>query len=71
MRGELLQVPHMCLNEFPDECVGCPDYKETRQNQTSQFFLMLAMRVVYPPIMGRLVTKECKRYHKRKVEYLR
>jgi len=64
----LLEVQRPCFNEFPDQCIGCPEYNETRQNQATQLLTEIGM--MYPLYVEKIV-KECKRYHKRKVEYLR
>jgi len=66
----VLEVQHVCFNEFPDQCVGCPEYSETRQDQATQLILLTEMGMMYPPYAEKIV-KEYKRYHKRKVEYLR
>jgi len=64
-----LEVQHVCFNEFPDQCTGCPEYSETRQDQATQFMLA-GMGMMYPPpYYWKRIVKECKRYHKRKVEY--
>jgi hypothetical protein len=70
MWGLNLEVQHVCFNEFPDQCMGCPEYRETRQNKAAQLALLSGMGMMYPPYVEKTV-KECKRYHKRKVEYLR
>jgi hypothetical protein len=63
----LLEIQRLCFNEFPDECVACPEYRETRIDQASQLTFLTGM--TYLPHMAKIV-KECKRYYKRKVEYL-
>lgn len=67
----MLEVQRACFNEFPDECVECPEYKETRQDQASQLSLLAGMGMMTPLPYAAKIVKECKRYHKRKVEYLR
>jgi len=66
-----LQVQNACFKEFPDQCVGCPEYSETRQDQAAQIMWLLGTGMLYHPPYGKEVIKECKLYHKRKVEYLR
>jgi len=66
----VLEVQRACFNEFPDQCTGCPEYTETRQNETAQLMLLAGMGMTYPPRYLKKVIKECKLYHKRKVEYL-
>jgi len=66
----VLEVQNACFNEFPDQCIGCPEYSETRQDQATQLMLLAGMGMTYPPFWKKIV-KECKLYHKRKVEYLR
>ncbi len=63
----LLEIQRPCFNGFPDECVACPEYRETRHDQASDFIFFPAMTFV--PHQAKII-KECKRYHKRKVEYL-
>ena len=70
MWGIVLEVQRACFNEFPDQCVGCPEYSETRQDQATQLILLTGMGMMPSPYAKKIV-KECKRYHKRKVEYLR
>ena len=61
----------MCFKEFPDQCTGCPDYSETRKDQSTQLMWLAGTGIVYPTLYANKVIRECKRYHKRKVEYLR
>ena len=69
--GIVLQVQGVCFNDFPDQCVACTEYTETRNDLSSQLMWMIGTGTGYmPPYMNKVV-KECKRYHKRKVEYLR
>jgi hypothetical protein len=63
----LLEVEHPCFKNFPDECIACPEYRETKKDQASPLIFFPGM--TYVPDMPRIV-KECKRYNKRKVEYL-
>src|SRR5674476_1160032 len=68
--GEVvLQVQHACFNDFPDQCTGCPDYSETKMEPLSQYTWLAGMVTMYPPHYVSRVVKECKRYHKRRVEY--
>lgn len=66
----LLEVLRLCFNEFPDQCVGCPDYTEVCQDHSAEFALLAGLGTFIPPYPS-IIIKECKRYHKRKVEYLR
>jgi hypothetical protein len=63
-----LEVQNACFNEFPDQCTGCPEYSETRKVQETQLLPLSGMGMMYPPYMEKVI-KECKRFHKRKVEY--
>lgn len=63
-----MEVPRLCFNEFPDECVGCPEYRETRQDPTMQLALLAGVGFTYGLQYAKVV-KECKLYHKRLVEY--
>jgi hypothetical protein len=66
----VLETQHLCFNAFPDECIGCPEYTETHLDPTMQFALMTAnWGLLYPEQLGRKVVKECRLYHKRKIEY--
>jgi len=67
----MLEVQRACFNEFPDQCIGCPGYSERRQGQTTQLMLLAGMGMIYPPAYLKMIVKECKLYHKRKVEYQR
>jgi hypothetical protein len=66
--GIVLEVQRLCFNEFPDKCVGCPDYREYRQDLTTQLILQAGTGFIYPMPYAKVV-KECKLYHKRKIEY--
>src|ERR1035437_5494986 len=65
----MLQVQHACFNDFPDQCTGCPDYSETKMEPLSQYTWLAGMVTMYPPHFVSRVVKECRRYHKRIVEY--
>jgi hypothetical protein len=60
-----------CFNEFPYQCVGCPEYTEVRQGQRAELALLAGLGTFVPPEFTAKIVKECKRYHKRKVEYLK
>ncbi len=63
----MLEIERPCFNGFPDECTACPEYREIRHDSAADLIFFSGM--TYLPSMARIV-KECKRYHKRKVEYL-
>ena len=63
----MLEIERLCFNGFPDECVACPEYREIRHGHGAELVFFAGM--TYVPNMAKIV-KECKRYHKRKVEYL-
>jgi len=65
----VLQVQNACFNDFPDQCAECPDYCETKVEPLSQYPWLAEIVTMYPPNFASKVVKECKRYHKRKVEY--
>jgi hypothetical protein len=65
-----MEVQHLCFNEFPEQCGGCPEYRESLVDQTAQLALLAGMGMIYLPDYKRVIIKECTRYHKRKVEYL-
>ncbi|MGD0204170.1 MAG: hypothetical protein ABSC20_09740 [Candidatus Bathyarchaeia archaeon] len=65
-----MEVQYACFNEFPDQCAGCPEYSETRQDQATQLTLLAGMGMMNPVPYAEKIVKECKRYHKRKVEYM-
>jgi len=65
-----LQIQRLCFKEFPDQCVGCPEYTEVHMSQAEEFALLASLGTfVLPRYTGKIV-KECKIYHKRKVEYV-
>jgi hypothetical protein len=66
----MLQVQRLCFNEFPDQCSGCPEYRESRQDQTPQLILLAGMGFT-DGLQYAKVVKECKLYHKRIVEYIK
>ena len=65
-----MEIQHLCFKEFPDQCVGCPEYSEVRVDQAAEFALVTGLGTFYPPQFAGKIIKECKRYHKRKVEYV-
>ncbi|MGA2387133.1 MAG: hypothetical protein ABSG33_11465 [Candidatus Bathyarchaeia archaeon] len=66
-----MEVQYACFNEFPDQCVGCPEYTEVRQDQRSELALLASLGTFVPPQFTGKIVKECKRYHKRTVEYIK
>ncbi len=62
-----MEVQRSCFNDFPNQCVRCPEYTEVRQDNSAAFAFLGGMGTFIP---GKIV-KECKRYHKRKVENLK
>ncbi len=69
--GRKLEVQFACFNEFPDQCIGCPEYIETRQDQGAELMLLAGLGTFAPTPFATKLVKECKRFHKRRVEYLR
>jgi hypothetical protein len=67
----VLEVQDVCFNEFPDQCGGCPEYTEVHQDQAAELTLLAGLGTFVPPQFTAKIVKECKRYHKRKVEYLK
>jgi len=65
-----LQEQLACFKEFPNQCGGCSQYRETRQDLTEQLTWMSGMGLAYPQYPIKIV-KECIAYHKRVVEYLK
>jgi len=66
-----LEAQYACFNEFPDQCSGCPEYTEMRQDQAPMFALVAGLGAFNPPQFTTKTIKECKRYHKQKVEYFK
>ncbi|HTY74558.1 MAG TPA: hypothetical protein VMD05_03230 [Candidatus Nanoarchaeia archaeon] len=66
-----MQVQHSCFNEFPEQCIGCPEYSEIRQDQAAQLMWMADVFAMYPPPYFGKIVKECKRFGKRRIEYLK
>lgn len=66
-----MEVQYACFNEFPDQCVGCPEYTEVRQDQRSELALIASLGTFVPPQFTGKIVRECKRYHKRTVEYIK
>ena len=65
-----MEVQDLCFNDFPDQCVGCPEYSEVRQDQRAELALLAGLGTFVSQQFKGKVVKECKRYHKRKVEHL-
>jgi hypothetical protein len=66
----VLETRQCCFKEFPNQCTECPEYNETRPDPTLQLVLQAGSAgIPYSRQYNRLATKECKLYHKRKVEY--
>jgi hypothetical protein len=66
-----LQKHELCFNDFPDECEGCPEYREKRLDAALPLVWVSGTGMVYPGQYTNIVVKECKLYHKRKVEFLK
>jgi hypothetical protein len=66
-----LQRVESCLSGFPDQCEGCPEYRERRYDSALQLISISTIGVPYPSQFKNAVVRECKRYHKRKVEPLK
>jgi hypothetical protein len=66
----LLEKQELCFNDFPDQCGGCPEYREKRLDSALPLVLFSGMGMPYPPRYKGVVVKECKLYHKRRVELL-
>jgi len=64
-------MQHTCFNEFPDQCSRCPEYTEKTNDQSMQLIWQIGTGIANPSPYLKKVVKECKLYHKRKVEYLR
>jgi hypothetical protein len=69
VRGVDLQRGESCFRDFPDQCEGCPEYRERRYDSASALISMTSMGVAYPQYR-KVVVKECRLYHKRRVEPL-
>ena len=65
-----LQSVESCFRDFPDQCKGCPEYREKRYDSGLQLISTSTMGVAYPSQYRSFIVKECKRYHKRTVEPL-
>ena len=70
MWGRKLEVQYACFNDFPDQCVGCPEYTEVRQDQVTETALLASLGTFSIPQFMRKIIKECKKYQKRRVEYI-
>ena len=65
-----MQSVESCFRDFPAQCEGCSEYRERRYDSALQLISTSTMGVPYPSQYRNAVVKECKRYHKRKVEPL-
>jgi len=63
-------VQYACFSEFPDQCVGCPEYTEVRVDKTLELSLLSGLGSFSPTQFMAKIVKECQRFHKRKVEYI-
>jgi hypothetical protein len=66
----VLQKYELCFKDFPDQCKGCPEYRERRPDSTLARVLSSGIGMTYPRQYTDVVIKECNLYHKRKVETL-
>jgi hypothetical protein len=66
-----LQKRKLCVNDFPDHCEGCPEYREKHPDSTLSLVWVTGTGMVYPGEYKNVVVKECKLYHKRKAEFLK
>jgi hypothetical protein len=65
-----LQKHEPCFKDFPDQCEGCSMYREKRPDSALPLVLLTGTVVSYSELHKNVVIKECKLYHKRKVELL-
>jgi len=65
-----LQRHEACFRDFPDQCEGCPEYRERRYDSAVPLISMTSLGFVYPSQYRNVVVKECKAYGRRKVESL-
>jgi hypothetical protein len=65
----MLEMQRACFNEFPVQCNGCSEYRETRQDYTDRLILLTGMTFYPQPLVK--VVKERKAFHKRVLEYQR
>ena len=65
-----MQRHESCFRDFPDQCEGCPEYRERRYDSALPLISMTSMGIAYSSQYRNAVVKECKLYHKRKVEPL-
>ena len=63
-----MEVQKACFYEFPDECSDCPEYHEERQDLTDELAWLSWTGFGYPQ-HGIIIVKECKAFHKRRVEH--
>jgi len=66
--GDMCWKYNGSASEFPNQCNGCPEYRESWQDNTEQLIMLTGMTFAYPQQLKKLV-KECKVFHKRVVEY--
>jgi hypothetical protein len=64
-----LEAEISCFKDFPDQCEGCSEYHETIQNFAEQASWLAGAGFYPQPLLK--VVKECRAFHKRKVEYQR
>lgn len=67
----MLEEQEACFNAFPYQCVGCSEYTETRQYRLSELTLLAGIANSTAPEYEVKVVKECRRFRKRKIEYLK
>ncbi len=65
-----MQKTERCLRAFPDDCEGCPEYREKHYDSTLPLISMTTLGFIYPSQNKNTLIKECKLYHKRKIEPL-
>jgi hypothetical protein len=66
-----LQKHESCFKDFPDQCGGCPEYREKRPDSALPLVLVTGMGMVYPGEYRNVVIKECRMHHMRRVELLK
>jgi hypothetical protein len=69
-RGVVLQRHDLCFKDFPDQCEGCPEYRVNYPSSVLPLSMLTGTGIIYPERLKNVIVKECKLYHKRKVENL-
>lgn len=66
--GAVLGMHDLCFKDFPKQCEGCSEYRVRYPSSLLPLSMLTGKGIVYSERLRNVVIKECKLFHRRKVE---